>query len=104
MKVKGTTIQEVETYMQATLGVMFTQMSKKGNKIVWREIGSSNDEFLKQLEKGAITGKPVVKPVDPNNLTTEDKNKVLEAVNLIKEKRDGIVKGRICKSGSNQWK
>ena len=51
MKVKGTTIQEVEVYMQETVGVMFTQMSKKGNKIVWREIGSSNDDFLKAIGK-----------------------------------------------------
>ena len=49
-----------------------------------------------QLNEGAVPGKPVVKPVDV------EKSKALPAVNLIKEKSSGILKGRTCANGSKQ--
>ena len=49
-----------------------------------------------------MTGKPFVAPIKPNTLSFDDKMKVLEAVNLIKEKICGKIKGRTCAYGSNQ--
>ena len=55
-----------------------------------------------QLNKGAVPSKhkPVVVPIDPNTLSKEDKQKAMNAVNLIEEKRDGRIKGRTCGDGS----
>ena len=83
--------------------VMFTQMqAKKGiEKIGERAIAALVKEF-KQLNDGAVPGKPVVCPVNPNTLTKEDKCKEFNAVTIIKEKRNGDVKGRACADGSRQ--
>ena len=56
---------------------------------------------LTQLDRGAVDGKPVVIPIDPKLLTPENKKKALDAVDLIKEKRE-IIKGRTCANGSKQ--
>ena len=42
---------------------------------------------LKQLNNGAMDGKPVIALIDPKLLTTVEKERALEAVNLIKEKK-----------------
>ena len=39
---------------------------------------------------------------DPNTITDEDKERSLELVNLIKEKRCGKIKGRACANGAPQ--
>ena len=57
-----------------------------------------------QLNKGAVPGKPVVRPVNVSSLTSLEKSKALPAVNLIKEKFGGILKGRTCANGSKQRK
>ena len=57
---------------------------------------------LKQLGCGAMKGKPVVVPTNPDNLTPKQKKEALEAVNLIKEKRDGKIKGRTCANEKKQ--
>jgi hypothetical protein len=54
------------------------------------------------LNKGLVPGKPVFGKQDASELTYKEKNKVLEAVNLIKEKRSGIIKGWTCTIGSKQ--
>ena len=41
---------------------------------------------FKQLNEGAVPGKPVVVPTDAASLTPLEKKKALPAVNLIKEK------------------
>ena len=56
---------------------------------------------LKQLDYGVMKGKPVVVPTDPDILSPNDKKQALEAINLIKEKRDGTIKGRTCANGKN---
>ena len=43
-----------------------------------------------------------VTEIDPNILSAEDKAKALNAVNLIKQMRDGTIKGRTCADGSEQ--
>lgn len=54
-----------------------------------------------QLVDGSFPGKPVVEAINHSNLTESDKKKALDAaVNLIKVKRSGTVKGRTCANGS----
>ena len=48
--------------------------------------------------------KPVVGPVDPKTLTPLETRSALEAVNLIKEKRDRQIKGKTCANSSQQRK
>ena len=57
-----------------------------------------------QLNEGAVSGKPVVIPTDATTITSLEKKKALRAVNLIKEKRSGDLKGRTCVDGSGQIK
>ena len=44
----------------------------------------------------------VVVPENPDMITTRQHRKLLRAVNLIKEKRFGKIKGRTCADGSTQ--
>ena len=55
--------------MQASADVMFTQIyEKEGIKIFGEtEVAAMVKEF-KQLDQGAIEGKPVVIPIDPKEL------------------------------------
>ena len=57
---------------------------------------------FKQLVDGAFPGKPVVSAIEHSELSAEDKKKALDAVNLIKVKRSGTVKGRTCANGSKE--
>ena len=59
---------------------------------------------LKQLDDGTMPGKRAVAPINPDTLTSDEKMKALDAVNLIKEKRDGSIKGRTCANGAKQRK
>ena len=49
-----------------------------------------------------MKGKPVVCPILYSTLTPKEKKEALEAINLIKEKRDGSLKGRSCANGAKQ--
>ena len=73
---------------------MFNRMSaKRGIKLFKeRSIAAMISEFT-QLDQEAMPGKLVVIPIHPSNITAKDKRQVLEAVNLIKEKRSGKIKG-----------
>ena len=57
---------------------------------------------LKQLDVGAMDGNPVITPIDVKILTRVEKEQALEAINLIKEKRNGDLKGRKCGNGAWQ--
>ena len=57
---------------------------------------------LKQLEYGSMPGKKVVQAIDPKNLSLEHNRKALNAINFIKEKRDGTIKGKTYAEGSRQ--
>ena len=89
--------------MSRAVNVLFTQMSategikKHGEKA----IAVLLKEFI-QLDKGPMEGKNLVSPIKYNTLTKKDKEEALEVVNLIKEKRDGSLKGRSCANGANQ--
>ena len=87
------------------MGIVFTQMSanqgikKHGDKAV-----AAVFKELQQLDTGVLPGNPVVAPQDPTELTAKDMREALEAVNLIKEKRNGELKGRTCVNGARQRK
>ena len=49
-----------------------------------------------------VPGNPVFGTIYPSTLSVEEKNKSLEAVNLIKKKRCGKIKGRTCANGNKQ--
>eukprot|EP00957_Ditylum_brightwellii_P170412 12971900-Ditylum_brightwellii.AAC.1 len=80
-------------------------MSAKKGMEKYREIGLAAvvKEFT-QLSKGAVTeqNKPVVEPIDADLLTTDNKKKALDMLNLIEEKRDGRIKGQTCANCSKQ--
>ena len=90
-------------YMNKLVNVMFTQMNaKKGMKLFKERAVAAMIKEITQLDRGAVDGKPVVIPIDPKSLTEDMKKMALEAVHLIKEKRDGEIKGRTCADGSKQ--
>lgn len=49
-----------------------------------------------------MPGKPLFGCIDPNDISMEERKRALEAVNLIKKKRCGKMKGRACANGSKQ--
>ena len=55
---------------------------------------------LKQSDEELTEGKPVAVPIKHSLLTKKWKKEALDVVNLIKEKRNGDLKGRICKNGA----
>ena len=76
----------------------FTQMaSKKGiKKHGNRDVAAMYKEFT-QLEFMKVMG-----ALNPDSLTISQKKGALRAINLIKEKRSGNIKGRTCADGRPQ--
>ena len=66
--------------------VIFTQVSGKEGIKRWGEKAiAAIIKELKQLQDGAMSGRPIIEPVDPSILTFEDKTKhTLEAVTVLK--------------------
>ena len=82
---------------------MFTQMtSKQGIKTFGEKAVAAMLKEPKPLDEGAMAGKPVIQPMHVNILTREDRRGALNAINLIKEKRDATIKERICDDGGRQ--
>ena len=77
----------VMTQMTATAGI-----KKHGQKAV--------DALLKEFCQ--LDDKAVFAAVDAGKLSTQQKLAALRAINLIKEKRDGALKGRSCADGRAQ--
>ena len=59
----------------------------------WTSYCCSYDKRFTQLNEGAVPGKPGVVHVDARSLIPLEKKKTLRAVNLIKEKTNGKLKG-----------
>jgi hypothetical protein len=105
----NSTLSKERTYMDIATNVMFTQMSeysqmsaKAGIKRFGEQAVAAMWKEYKQLNEGAVPGKPVFGSVDPKSLSFEEHSRALEAVNLIKKKRCGKIKGRTCADGSKQ--
>ena len=85
--------------------MIFTQMSANvGFKKYGQPAVAAIIKEFTQLNEGAVPGKPVVRPIDAATLSPIEKKKALPAVNLIKEKFNGELKGRTCADGSKQRK
>ena len=81
-----------------TVGICFNQMSAtRGIKLYGEKAIAAMFKEYKQLDDLEVLGR-----INPDNLTLEQKRKALRAVNLIKIKRCGKVKGRTCANGSVQ--
>eukprot|EP00555_Chaetoceros_dichaeta_P000372 CAMPEP_0198279726 /NCGR_PEP_ID=MMETSP1447-20131203/67080_1 /TAXON_ID=420782 /ORGANISM="Chaetoceros dichaeta, Strain CCMP1751" /LENGTH=424 /DNA_ID=CAMNT_0043974931 /DNA_START=1086 /DNA_END=2357 /DNA_ORIENTATION=+ len=105
----------MQTAMQTAWDVIFAQAAKqgklrkqmpatKGFKMYGKRAVAAIVKEFTQLNDGAVPGKPVVGAVDASTLTRQEKMKAMPAVNLIKEKWDGVIKGRTCADGSRQQK
>ena len=57
---------------------------------------------FKKLDEGVITGKPMVVPLNPDELTDSETRQALEAMNLINKKIYGIIKGITYANGRRQ--
>ena len=98
-----------KSYMNVAANYLFAQvtehaqMSAKAGikKFGDRAVAAMLNEY-KQLNEGPVPGKPVFGCIDPNTITWDEKRRALEAVNLIKKKRCGRIKGRTCADGSKQ--
>lgn len=83
---------------KAITGLMFTQMS--AHKGIKKHGQSALDALKKEfLQFKALN---VLEPLDAFTLTEEQKSESLRALSVIKEKRDGSLKGRTCADGSKQ--
>lgn len=103
-----------ETLLRIATDVMFVQMPEQfsefaqmpahvGIKKFGEEAIMAMVKEYVQLDKGAIEGKPVIEGIHASDLSSEDKKRALEAVNLIKKKRvTEQIKGRACANGSKQ--
>ena len=78
--------------------------ASKGFKVFGEEAVAAMIKEFRQLHNGAAAGKPVVAPIRYEDITPEEFEQVMEAVNLIKKKRNGTIKGRSCLNGSKQKK
>ena len=104
-----------ESFMRIACDVLFAQTAKSGGsnkqmsanrgfKMYGEAAVAAIIKEFTQLTNGAAPGKPVVRPVDASTLTSDEKRKAMPAVNLIKEKWNGEIKGRTCADGSGQRK
>ena len=93
----------IKWLLNKAVDIVFTQMSAKQGikKFGERAVAAIIKEF-KQLNDGPMEGKSVIGEVNPDELTPEQKKQALAAVNLIKLKRNGNIKGRTCANGSKQ--
>ena len=76
--------------------------AKRGIKEYGQKAVAAIIQEFKQLNDGVLPGKPVICPIDPNKLSKNEKREALNAVNLIKYKHGGEIKGRTCANGSVQ--
>ena len=78
--------------------VMAQQMSAKAGI---RKYGRAAEEAL-MAEFAQLEDMSVYESIDPRTLSKEQKRAALRAINLIKEKRDGRIKGRTVADGRSQ--
>ena len=89
--------------MKVVSDFMLTQMSANAsiNKSGEKAVAAMVKEY-RQIDKGPMEGSPVTPPVDPNALYYKERRKALEAVNLVKEKINRIIKGMTCADASKK--
>lgn len=92
------TAPKMQSLRKVIFGLVFTQMSaqkgiKKHGQVAW-------DALKKEFEQ--LKDMDVFEPLDAFMLTEEQKGEALRALSVIKEKRDGRIKGRTVADGSTQ--
>ena len=88
-------LEDVKRYVFAHV---MTQMSAK---VAIRKHGKAAEAAMMQ-EFAQLEALNVYDPIDPDTLTTKQRREALRAINLIKEKRDGRLKGRTVADGRPQ--
>ena len=108
MKAVEFTLQEKADFYSEVVNVILTQISAyKGIKLHSEKAIAALFKEFTQLDKGAHDGKRVIGPIALEELSDKDKAEALEAVNLIKVKRDGSIKGvpaRMAKSRGSTFR
>jgi hypothetical protein len=89
---------DVSHLQKAVFGLVHTQMSaqqgiKKHGKAAW-------DALKKEMQQ--FRDMAVLEALDPFTMADEEKTGALRALSVIKEKRSGVLKGRVCADGSPQ--
>jgi hypothetical protein len=103
MKEKYDKTTDFDNYQMIANSVMFTQMNaKKQIKLFGERAVAAMFKEFRQMNEGPMPGKPVFGLQDTSKLTPLQKKMTLEAVNLIKEKRCGKIKGHTCANRSKQ--
>jgi hypothetical protein len=94
-----TQLAQVDANMKKRFfGFVMTQMTAKAGL---RKHGAAAEAALIQ-EYSQLEDQNVYEAIDPRSLTKEQRKGALQAINLIKEKRDGKLKGRTVADGSVQ--
>lgn len=89
--------------MHKAMHTLITRMhANKGIKMFGERAVASLVKEFKQVVHGTMEGKPVIALIDPSKITEDMKQRALQAINLIKEKRTKEIKGRCCTDGSKQ--
>ena len=102
-KALNVVFQQVEQ-RGAIPGEFYQILAKEGFRRFGKEAVTVMVKEFTQLDQGAFPGKPVVEPADPATILATERKEALEAVNLIKKKRSGVIKGRTCADSSRQRK
>ena len=79
---------------------MFNQMTDKAGIRKHRQ--KAVDALFKKIAQ--IDTKGVIKAIRASDLTHAQRKNALRAINLIKEKRNGVIKGRTCADGRPERK
>ena len=80
------------------LHVLMTQMSAKAGI---RKFGKKGDEAVSK-ELRQLHDRKAMVPISKDDMSTEDRQKALQYLMFIKEKRDGAIKARGCADGRPQ--
>ena len=88
----------LETFAKVERAIALTTMSVRVgiNKHGTKAMLSLFEEFQQLFDK------EVFEPMDPENLSIEQKRRILRTLIFMKEKRDGRLKSRLCVDGSKQ--
>ena len=94
---------DIQAGYDMALKAIFAQIpATKGFELFGEQVVAAMIKELKQLEHGPMPGKRVIGEINPDDLTSEQKRGVLNAINLINKNRYGTQKGRTCADGSKQ--
>ncbi len=88
----------VFNFILAQMATTWTQMSERAGL---RKHGKAAEAALMR-EFSQLEDLDVYEPLDPTKLTRRQKKEALRALNFLKEKRNGTLKGRTCADGRSQ--